>query len=428
MDVLKDISIIWSLIHTLIMFLVIFDSRFPGKKTVTLSLTAMIPLIIINLLLMAFLGSEKFMKIMLLTLSLPSLIFFWFLSKHHDGRFLFTFCMIDTLAMELLSITMLIDSHIPGYWFMFFSRLIIFPLIELFIYKKLKKIYHEIQNQVKKGWVLFAIIGILFYVAIALGMSSNTIISSHPEHLPIFIILLILMPVSYMNIFNALKHQMDVYRSSEQENILRIQVSDIKTRVEEFSAANNSFRRERHDFRHKLQTIARLVETKNYDELSSVVAQYTENLEETKVKKYCENAVLDAVFASYIRRAERLGITVTTSICFPDPLPVSDVELATVFANAIENAINATEKLEPEKRLIDVKVIIAPKFMIQISNVFDGVVELDKDGIPVSNVEGHGFGTRSIVTFCEKHDARYSFSTKDDRFILRIDFKADGAR
>lgn len=423
MDILKNISIVWTLVHALIMFLTIFDSRYSKKKTLSLSLTAMIPLTILNLLLMVLLGSEGYMRLMLLSLSLPSLVFFWFLAKHRDGRFIFTFCMIDTLVMEIFSITMLIDNHIPGHWFMFFSRLIIFPLIELFMYKKLKKVYHEIQDQVKKGWLLFAVIGVLFYVAIALGMSSNAVISEHPEHLPIFIILLILMPVSYLNIFNTLKHQQDVYRSSEQENILRVQVADMKTRVEEFSAANNSFRRERHDFRHKLQTIARLVETKNYEELSSVVAQYTENIEDTKVKKYCENAVLDAVFASYIRRAELLGVTVTTSICFPDPLPVSDVELATVFANAIENAIIATQKLEPENRHIDVKAIIAPRFMVQMSNTFQGTIEFDDDGIPVSHEDGHGLGTRSIAAFCDKHNAYYSFSVKNDRFVLQIDFK-----
>ena len=101
----------------------------------------------------------------------------------------------------------------------------------------------------------------------------------------------------------------------------------------------------------------------------------------------------------------------------------TDKDYATVLANAIENAINAAEKLEPENRLIDIKVIIAPKFMVQISNTFQGDVEFDSDGIPVSHEDGHGFGTRSIVAFCDKNKAYYNFKTKDGRFILQIDFK-----
>lgn len=422
MNALRDISIIWSLTHTLVMFLALFDSRYSKKKTIVLTCSSMIPLILINLLLMAFFGSEQYMKLMLFTLSVPSFIFFWILAKHRDGRFIFTFCMIDTLSLEIISITKLIDDYIPGHWFMFITRLIIFPLIEVILYKKFKKTYHEIQNQVKKGWVLFAIIGILFYVAITLAMSSAVIFSEHPDHIPVFVILLLLMPFSYINIFNTLKHQRDVYRSMEQENIMRIQVSDIRSRVEEYSAANASFRRERHDFRHKLQTIARLVETKNFDELMTVVSKYTESIEETKVKKYCENAVIDAVLASYIRKAESKGISVTSSVCFPEELPVNDIELATVFANAIENAINAAEKLDADNRHIEIKVIVAPKFMMQISNTFDGEVEFDEDGIPVTKAEGHGFGTRSIAAFCDKYGLYYSFGVKDERFVLQIAF------
>jgi len=262
----------------------------------------------------------------------------------------------------------------------------------------------------------------MFYVAITLAMSYPTAITERPQYLPVFVILLILMPVSYIHIFTTLRHQQNVYRAKEQENILRVQVSDIKSRIEEFSVANDKFSKERHDFRHKLQTISRLVETKQYDELLAMTGKYGELLDETKVKRYCENAVLDAVFSSYLARAENIGIKVTTSIRFPEELTVNDIELATVFANAIENAIHACEKLDAQKRWIDVKVIFKPKFMFQIANSYDGNAKFDKNGIPVTGEAGHGFGTRSIVAFCEKYNSYYNFEAKEDSFVLQIDF------
>ena len=60
--------------------------------------------------------------------------------------------------------------------------------------------------------------------------------------------------------------------------------------------------------------------------------------------------------------------------------------------------------------------------MIQISNSFNGKVEFDRNGIPVSHTPGHGIGTRSIVAFCEKHKAFYEFKADDQRFSLRIVF------
>ena len=59
----------------------------------------------------------------------------------------------------------------------------------------------------------------------------------------------------------------------------------------------------------------------------------------------------------------------------------------------------------------------------QISNRFDGVVEFDKDGLPISRQEGHGFGTRSIAAFCEKYGAFYEFKATRDTFYLRITFE-----
>ncbi len=421
MTVLKDFSIIWSLIHTLVLFLLLFESRYPKKKTLRLTAFFMIPLIAVNFALFLGLGTAVYMKLMLLTLSLPSFLFFWFLARHRGGRFVFTFCMVDTIVLEILYITNIIDRYIPGEWFLFTVRLVVYPLLEWLVYAKLKAVYRKIQNEVDGGWWIFALTGILFYIAITLAMSFHTASADHPEHMSVFWILLALMPISYINIFNTLRHQQRVFESKEQENLLKVQVSTVQRRIEEFSLSNAQFSKERHDFRHKLQTISRLVEMKKYDELLTTVAKYNEMLDETKVKRYCENAVLDAVLSSYLYKAEREGIRVTTALSFPDPLPVDDAELATALANAIENAIHAQAEVEESARHIEVKAIISPRFMLEVKNTCTAVT-FDENGIPTTNEEGHGFGTRSIVAFCDKYDAFYEFKVQDGVFSLRILF------
>ena len=79
MIILRDISILWSLIHTLIMFICLYEPRYPKRKSIILTLSAMVPLILVNLIIFNMLGSEKYMSLMLLTLSLPSLVFFFIL-------------------------------------------------------------------------------------------------------------------------------------------------------------------------------------------------------------------------------------------------------------------------------------------------------------------------------------------------------------
>jgi hypothetical protein len=57
-----------------------------------------------------------------------------------------------------------------------------------------------------------------------------------------------------------------------------------------------------------------------------------------------------------------------------------------------------------------------PNFMFKISNRYNGVIVLDDNGIPTNPKEGHGYGIRSIIAFCEKYDAYYHFSIKERYF------------
>jgi len=193
-------------------------------------------------------------------------------------------------------------------------------------------------------------------------------------------------------------------------------------RMDEFQSADSKFRMERHNFRHLMTTIAGLAETENYNELRTLTNEYIDIIRETQVTRYCSNAVIDSVLSAYIQKAKDKNITVKTQIALPDLLSVNELELATVFANAIENAIHGTEKLAVSNRNISIKILNVPCFMIQISNSFDGTALYDKNGIPAAHHAEHGFGTRSSVAFCEKHNAFYEFKAENNIFSLRIQF------
>lgn len=423
MTILRDLSTIFASCFSLVLFMFLFKPRYSTKKTVILTVSLMIPLMLVNFVLLFILGPEKMGTMLLPTCSLPSLIFFWFMSKYRDGRFFFAFCFADTLVLEIIHATSIIDFYLGNtFIFTFAARLTLCPLLALYVFKCVRPIFMPVQEQVKKGWYTFAAISLIFYVVLSMSMTYPEIITNRPEYLPTFILLLILMPMLYLNIFTTLRRQQQLHEMAQQDAILKLQVANITARVEEFSAADEKSRMERHNFRHKLLTIGSLAEKKQYDELQKLVAEYTDAIDEPQVRRYCSSPVIDAVLASYLPRAESKGIRVTTGISCPDRIPVSEAELATVFANAIENAINACDKVPQGERFIKIQVLTVPRLMIQISNSYNGRVVLDKKGLPVSREEGHGFGTRSIVAFCEKNGALYEFKADNRVFALRLVF------
>lgn len=128
--------------------------------------------------------------------TIPSCIFFWILARYRDGRFFFTFCMVDTIALEILYITYLIDYFLPG--------------------------------------------------------DLPVMITERIECMPVLLLMFVLMPYIYLNILKTLRNQQVMYEMKETENILNLQVANLKIRMEEFAAADEKFRMERHNFCHKI--------------------------------------------------------------------------------------------------------------------------------------------------------------------------------
>jgi len=422
MTILKDLSVLWALIHVLVMFLLLFESRYPWKKAIKLTLTGAIPLLAANFVLYLFINDMGYV-VLLVTCVLPSLLFLWSLAKYRDGRFLFTFCLSDTLWLEVMYITNILDFYLGNqYIFMFVSRLILYPVLEWFIWKKVRPVYFEVQRNITNGWYIFAAISALFYVMTVLSMSWPTMIMTRPEYLPAFVLQLVLMPLFYLQIFITLRRQQQLYETQQKENILNVQVASLRTRINEFTSANERFREERHDFRHKMRTIAVLAEKGDPEAIGQVVLEYMENLPERVVESYTSHKILDAVLSTYLEWAKRKDIRVTAKLTFPEELPVQEAGLATALANALENAIQACEKIEAPKRYIEIKSITHPRFMLQVRNSFDGIIYFDEEGIPLATSKGHGFGTRSIVTFCDKNNAFYEFGAMENEFTLRLIF------
>lgn len=423
MTAIRDASTMFASMFSLVLFMILFESRYPQKKTMVLTISLMGPLMAVNFVLLALLGPETMSTLVLLTCSLPSLIFFWFLSKYRDGRFFFTFCFTDTIILEVIDLTAIADFFLGNtYIITAVSRLVLCPLLAVVFWKWLRPFYRDLQSKVTKGWYPFTAIALIYYVLMSMAMSVPTIITQRLEQLPAFILLLLLLPFLYAHIFTTLYHQQMVHETAQRENILSLQVTSLLSRVEEFGAANDRLRAERHDFRHSMRTIAALAEKGNLESIKQTANEYVDNLPENSLEHYSDHKILDAVLASYLEWAKRKDIRVTTKLVFPEILPVNETELATVLANAIENAIQACEKLAPSKRYIEIKSINHPCFMLQIRNSFDGIVAFNEEGIPLASKKGHGFGTRSIVAFCDKHHAFYEFLAEDKEFILRLIF------
>ncbi len=420
MTLLRDLSMFWSLFHILIIFMLLYRSRYSKRKTFLLTGLVMGPLVVLNVAGLAIYGAEIMGKVILLTGSLPSLLFFWVVSKDKKGKFLFTFCMSDSISLWVLMVTNVLDFYLGGekYILMFIGRLILFPLLEWCAVRYLRKPYLELQESVAEGWGVFAGMTALYYVLLVVAMEFPTLITARPQDLPAFLLILLLMPMTYATIFAALYRQLLLYRKRQSERVLQEQKHLLESQLEN----QQRIRRMKHDMKGHTVTLAGLLAAGQLKEAQ----EYLKGVETEMTSlsgQFCANPYLNAVLAQYSGKLEELGAECRMNIQVgEEALPY--MELCQILSNGLENACDALKGLRPGvKREVSVQMKYSRSYLlIRIRNRCRDGLNVEKGTIPATGKEGHGhgFGLATVQEAAQRLGGEMLCYTENGNFVLDV--------
>ncbi len=420
-NILVQISILYCMVHMYIFLFLFYEYRC-SKRTFRIS-AAVVFVVIGGICVWIFFarGIAAMGQWGVLVGSVPTLIFFFAMSRQRNAQFVFIFCFSDTVCIWIELASALTDYAVNGNGAVTFAlRVAAFPLMEYAVWRWLRRPFLEISRLVRKGWLLFAALTGICYLILVLLSVYPTAIFDRPQDIPLAVMVLALIALTYGTIFLVLFEQLHVMKVQERQRVLEAQTAMMSRRMEDIRRAEDAMRIERHDMRHQLQTVASLAQRGDSAAVLDYVGIFQEKLDSIAPKRYCANPVLDAVLANAASQAEQLGISAEIAVALPEELPVDMLELSIVFANALENAIHAVSALPEERRRIFCKSVIYPRFMLEISNPYEGKVAFDRKGFPITDKPGHGTGTRSIVAFAEKYQALCLFDTENGWFRLRV--------
>lgn len=177
----------------------------------------------------------------------------------------------------------------------------------------------------------------------------------------------------------------------------------------------------RHDMRHYLRLISGYAAEGSLDKIQEFVKLTTEDLDSITPQKFCANGTVNLILSYYSDLADARDINLRIETRLPEVLPLTDSELCSLLANGIENAFNAVENLEKDRRTVDVKMLVhRNNLLLSVENYSSDAVVIE-NGVPVTNEIGHGFGTRSIAAVAAKHDGQALFTTSDSGlFTLQV--------
>ena len=401
------------------MVFLFLKSRLPRWKTALIYGGAALLLMALEVILAYRFGVEMVVRFYSLIVHLPAFLIAALLSRYRGWRLLYQFLSAVLFCFLIQHISGIL-YYITGQreWLLWLSLLLLTPVVLWLLHKYLCPLVFQVLEELKRGWALICL-SLMAYTLIVLfvfpgyvGIHAVTTVVK-----PLFSLLMVGFYCVLVLLFTSVKRETELRYHAQ---LTELSFSALQSRMESVQAVEEAIRIQRHDLRHRFQTIGELVTQGKTQEALAFIGAAQTRLEEQKPIHWCRPPVLDAVFSSYFSQAQGKDIQVDAQIALGDTLPVEEAELAIVLSNALENAIHACMLLPEKRRELHCKVISHPSLMFEFSNPYTGIIQFDEEGLPVSTQKGHGIGSRSIAAFCKRYGAFYQYTAENECFTLRV--------
>lgn len=237
------------------------------------------------------------------------------------------------------------------------------------------------------------------------------------------------MLVVFYVLFLPAFHVQSQKRSSAemQRSLLEVELKQSQQEMDSLRQSEMQTAVYQHDMRHHLNMISGLLASGSPQQAQEYIQKVQSDVEAITSRRFCENETVNLLCSSFVQKAEKSGVTLNVDARVPAHLPISDTELCSLLSNALENALRAASTLRPEfRRTVDLYCgIRLNKLLIEVRNPYD-TPPVMRDGVPVSDAVGHGFGCRSIQAIAQQRGGLCQFLAERGTFLLRVMLPAKG--
>lgn len=210
-------------------------------------------------------------------------------------------------------------------------------------------------------------------------------------------------------------------------SILEKQVNEQVDYYKKIDKIDKELRNFRHDYKNHMICVQSLIEAKEYAEATEYLEGIT--LHKTILSRGFSSgsSIADVLLSDKSEWSEKVGAEIQFEGVICENIPPAD--LCTILSNAIDNAIEACEKIQSdEKKIISVKCSYIKRIQfIDITNPVSEDVKITNNVVETSKVDKniHGIGLYNIRRTVMKYDGEFEISCKDKTFAMSIAFKAD---
>lgn len=347
------------------------------------------------------------------------------LTKHSFMQWCFNFLTALNIAMMIVILSFHMGRLFPmPQYANTLIRVALYLLVIAIFNKYLRHLYESVVNNwpMFSGLVICMFLNMSYYFYIE-GDIQNTLVSFK---WPLFL-LIALSLAAYGTVFYSLKRFAAMYAlktenlNMQHDRALLSQAASTMTeRLQLMDTVAYGHSLASHDRRHFNNMLLGLLKQGEIEEAITCLQKQNE-ITTPPDTIYCENKAVNAAVSYYVNMAQQKGILTKINLTIAAQLPVDSLELALVVSNLFENAIHGVSLLcKDQNRYIHFTCHQAGRLLLEMSNPCLQTITLGPEGLPYTNQEGHGIGTKSIAAFAAKHDAELLYHVQDGVFRVRL--------
>lgn len=179
----------------------------------------------------------------------------------------------------------------------------------------------------------------------------------------------------------------------------------------------------RHDFRHHIHALLYMDKEQQVKYLKNLQKE----LENSEQQLFCENQSVNGLIQEYAARAKKAKIAFTARLDLSAHIPIDDLTLCIVIGNLLENAMEASKKME-ENPFIRIQARMEGDHLLMlVENAYNGKIQ-EKNGKILSSKKDGGLGMLSIQRILNRPGDEFDVYFNDNTFTAMVQIGTDLSR
>jgi sensor histidine kinase regulating citrate/malate metabolism len=236
------------------------------------------------------------------------------------------------------------------------------------------------------------------------------------------VIYIVVMIASAVIEYEFTANQIDKQRSDEKlAYYQKERAKRLQRLLAVYESNEQTMRKYKHDIRHFNRVLAGFIQNKEYDNAAKYLQEFDSMLEEVTAVSFCDNKIVNELLSIYASRCQKMHFKLRVKAAMPEHIPMEETDLTSLVANALENAVEAQEHVEEDKRTVQVELTYdGRKLKLYTKNPCGVETNFADDGMPISTrTVQSGIGTAQIKAIASKYGGVASFSQEKGQFVVK---------